>query len=319
MATRGRVTVVRGDPPWRWDKDYTVQVNESLYRDFPGVSDGDYLLLQNTRPEQAPAMFARVQRKETLEAGEVAIGVVLRKALGVSFGADLTVSDATPPSQPLSRFVERKLRFRPLIFRTRKATDVDAGFRVCRIPSETRDLLGIEWGDRVIVESLTDRVSAKALPLTDAVRTRRRRELQEGDGSVAYAGAEDVAQRPPRDGGPDRARTSPCLRMLRPPGDASAVTDIPSVYLDVRLRSDLGLTNKPNSGVCQPVRIYRDVRSALLRSLNDVAVPVVVGALGFLVVFDSYLRVGQMLAIFAAALLFVVASVLYRTRTVYLD
>jgi Na+-driven multidrug efflux pump len=69
-----------------------------------------------------------------------------------------------------------------------------------------------------------------------------------------------------------------------------------------------------SSGICQPVKVTRNATSVYLRSLNEVTVPVIVGLLATIFVFDPWLSATGKVTIIGAGLLFVLLSVLYRVQ-----
>lgn len=299
-GTIGEFTVRRTED-WEWDKEFNVQLAPAELAAHPSLSVGDEILVKNPANELEPGVFGRIDEGDHLEAGEVAIGFDLRHAVGVPRSEDdpgtVTLVRTDPPETPrLRRFFDRFVRFRPIMCRVRYAVHPDIGFAVCRLSEETFDVLGIEPGDRVVLQSEHDTTSVKALPAEGKIEARKSMQKEQN---------------------PDRYPD--CRELLDIEAIAGTRVDLPRIYLDAEMREHAGLDRTANGGVCQPVKVYRDSQSFLLRKLNGVAIPAVGALLGFLVVFEDSLSLPVLGVVFLLTVLVILLSVYYRVRVESLD
>lgn len=305
MPTAAELTVAR-TKNWSWAKEYNVQFSEETADDFfPGLSHGEFVLVESTNHDIAFSMLGKVDLEDTghLAYGEVGIGLNLRYALGVETGDTVDVSEGQPDGDRGGRF-DGLLGRRPVLCRVRKSVHPDIGFEICRISEAVMDDLGITPGDRVIIESSTEEVSLKAFPLREEIRNQKRTQAEQN---------------------PDRYPDP--VDVLQTDRIAGTRVDIPVIYLDSERRNALELGAQAGSsedatlasGVCQPVKVSRNATSVYLRSLNSVTVPVVVGLLATIFAFDAWLTPLGKLAVLALGLAFVVLSIFYRVRKTTLE
>lgn len=300
MADRTALTV-RTTRNWAWTRAYNLQLSsETRDEHFPDVSHGEYLLLEAEHDGVTFGMFGKVDLEEVthLEPGEVGIGLNLRYALGVGTGETVYVSDEQPPAHRTQR-IDRLLGKRPVLCRVRKGVHPDIGFDVCRISETTMDALGITPGDHVVVESTEETMSLKALPLREEVTDRKRRQTE---------------QNPERYPDP--------VDVLDTDALAGTDVDVPVIYLDSERRQELRLGAQANaddpaplsSGVCQPVKVSRNATSVYLRSLNEVTVPVIMGLLATIIIFEPWLNPASKVVVVGLGVLFILLSISYRVR-----
>lgn len=300
MPRRAALTVT-STRNWTWTREYNVQLSrESRDEYFPDTSHGDFLLLEARHDGVTFAVFGKVDLVGTGHLGpsEVGIGNNLRHALGVDLGEEVDVSDRTPP-RDWRRRVDQLLGKRPVLCRVRTAVHPDIGFDVCRVSEATMDSLGVAPGDHVVIESTRGLRSLKALPLREEVADRKRRETR---------------QNPERY--PDPATVLGLERF-----DGTDV-DLPEIYLDAERRSDLELPAQTEAdgppllatGACQPVKVSRNSTSVYVRSLNEVTVPVIVGLLATVFVFEPWLSLADRVAIIGLGIVFILLSITYRVR-----
>ena len=157
--------------------------------------------------------------------------------------------------------MNRLLTFRPAACRVRKSSSPDAGYNVCRIPDAVKDLIGIEWGDRVVIQSANARLPGmKALP------------IREG---LAETYETRIEARPDRD--------PPSCTETEAAQKAGLIADLQTVYLSASARSELQLLD---DGRYQPVKIHRDTTDVFLRLFDKLSIPLVLGAATIIVGFD---------------------------------
>lgn len=286
-------TVQRGEG-WKYEKDYNVQISRAAKQEsFPDQSEGDFLLVTKEQGDVELSVFGRLQVKKDVPDDGVCIGTTLRTALGVTFGDGVSLNPIQPPSKRFhQRAFDKLVKIRPQICRVQKSTYPDPGFNICRISESMKGVLGIEWGDRIVVESPEDRISLRALPITDEFADRKARRVEQEDYHFD------------------------CAELIH--GDSEQV-DIPSIYVDSERRTQLGLTKKEHWGACQPVRVYRDSTVYFSRQVSEITVPVIVGLFGFIVVFDDFLSFVNLVSLMVVGFLIIVLSLVYRARNISLD
>lgn len=124
--------------------------------------------------------------------------------------------------------------------------------KICRISSSTIELIGIDPGDYICIESPDGIVrSVKAFPINEDVSDKK--EEQKEKYPEVYK----------------QCKSELNLNNLR-----KTDVDIPEIYLDEELRSDLGLLSESNNGVCHPVRVYRDSVGVISKSAYEISIPI---------------------------------------------
>lgn len=252
------------------EREYVVQVRRDLLDElFPGDGSGGsgFLVVRNPGLTMQPEIHVRYREEDaSIGAGEVGLDFTLRYGLGVAASSDTAHGDTDradvvelePTTNMEPSGMRRKLNWligvRPQICRVRMGVLPDLEDKVCRLPENTLQVLGVEEGDYICLESSADIVrGVKAFAIDDD--TREKKEEQEKAQSDHYVNCwEEMG-----------------LNRLRRPE-----VDIPDVYIDSETRRDLGLVGRGTdgrSGVCQPVRAYRDSVGVLTKSAYEIAVP----------------------------------------------
>lgn len=278
------------------EQEYETYHHVQLHPDtaeeaFPDVDEGDMLVLQNTSIEFLPQIYGKLQFRD-MDRDEVGMGLDFRHALGAPLGSTIRVIDIGPRRRRLKRSLTNRIfGMHPLILRTRKAIFPDLGWPVCRIPERSFDLLGIDPGDRVVVQNMEKKVTLKALPITQKLRDIRKHQSQEN---------------------PERYLD--CSEALSIEEHAGTGVDIPSIYIDGETRQELSLDQKPNSGECQPVRVHPKNRTDVVKTIDDISVELILGLIAILVTLEAFLTGGTVTAIIIVILLVVAATVTFRVR-----
>lgn len=281
---------------WRWTKNFNIQLHPDELDSLP-FEIGDYAVVKNPDNPLSPGVYGRIDDGEHLSTDEIGIGMGLRYGIGVSTGDEIQLHTKSPSSKPLHRrFFDGLLRYRPAIGRVRYAVIPDIGYEVCRIDPELFDVLGIEPGDKIVIQSEHDRDRLKAFPIEGNIRARKR--SQKADNPDLY---------------PD------CSDLLDTESVADTSIDHPKIYLDKERREKVGLDETENGGLCQPVILYRDSRAFFFRKLNDVAVTLILGILGFSVVFRDIVPMPYLLTLVLLAVGIVIYSIYYQVRYESLD
>ena len=154
-----------------FQKEYLVQLTQAdLSEQFPETDEGEFLLIRSTR-HQSLEIHARVSVNDDLyetavddqsvSEGNKLIGLdfTVRTALGVPATRDIEYSKAEsagevevePVSNPEQRWERRQLNdllgVRPQVCRVRMGVFPDLEDKVCRLPSNTLEMIGVDEGD----------------------------------------------------------------------------------------------------------------------------------------------------------------------------
>lgn len=250
--------------------EYIVQLNQSLAAELLPTDKQRFISVQacDNNAKINPEIHARLEvlddEQSHLSNDEVGLDFTLRYALAVTAEADLEYSEAdqrdevkitsteNPERKRYRRGVNWVIGVRPQICRVRMGVFPDLEDRICRISSSTLELIGIEPGDYICIESPDGIVrSVKAFPLNEETIAKK----------------EDQKEKYPE-------YYKDCKSELNLHSLRQTDIDIPEIYLDEELRSDIGLMTQSNNGVCHPVRIYRDSVGVLSKSAYEISIPV---------------------------------------------
>lgn len=250
--------------------EYIVQLNRSLAAELFPTGKQRFVLVQrcNDGANINPEIHARIQllddEQSHLSSDEVGLDFTLRYALGVTAETDLQYSAAeqtdrvtiSPIENPEPKLYRRGINWimgvRPQVCRVRMGVFPDLEDKICRISESTIELIGIEPGDYICIESPDGIVrSVKAFPLNEDVVLKK----------------EDQKENYPE-------YYKDCKSELNLNNLRKTDVDIPEIYLDEELRNDLGLSSRSNNGVCHPVRIYRDSVGVLSKSAYEISIPI---------------------------------------------
>ena len=251
-----------------FELEYIVQLPEwELTERFPKTQEGDFLLIRNNEPFQTE-IHARVHINNEIEAGFIGLDFTLREALGVpsklevEHGNAATIGEVkvesfqNPEGRWRRRILNRTLGIRPQVCRVRMGVFPDLEDKICRLPPPTMELLGVEEGDNVTIESTRgpDRIvrGVKALAITDERRAKKEKQIER-----------------------DEIRYPCCIDLLQLGRIRRTQVDIPEIWIDQEVRSKLGFHELEKNGVCQPVRVYRDSWDVMNRISLQLMFPLV--------------------------------------------
>jgi hypothetical protein len=277
---------------------------------------GDLVAVRNVENDGSAACYGRIDICEEFDNDQAGVGYTLRYAIGAPDGESVRIEPVDLPERGLiARISDRLFGVRRVICRVRMAVEPDPGFRVCRVTEETRELLGIDEGDHVVVESVSGRArDIKSLPLSG--NTEEYKNQQKRDNEERYPS---------------------CFELLDIEGVRGTQTDVPPVYIDRDLRQELQIRNEdaeePNSideGLCKPVVVYRDTTNLFGRIFLDIATPLIIAAAAAVIGLDTATiqsAVGASLktilwakvGLISVAILIALFAVWYRMRISLLD
>jgi hypothetical protein len=252
------------------DYDYLVQLNRSALSAVGGVSEGDLVRIRAVRGPLETAVLANVQVRDDLGNSEAGVDFSLRYALATPARQDLAHSDADRCGRVVIEKADRPRRsvrqwtfdsllgIRPEICRVRMAVHPDLENRICRISGNTMELIGVEKGDKIVLESPYGRVTGiKAFPIDEESQERKAKQREQ-----------------------DPDRYVDCYERLELNRIRRTEVDIPEVYLDHDVRTRLALRGAEHEGVCQPVRIYRDSYGQFVERSNELVAPLAIVLVG---------------------------------------
>jgi hypothetical protein len=173
------------------------------------------------------------------------------------------------------------------------------------------NLIGIEEGDKVVLESSTNSTTVRALEATP--RMIERKQNYTADNPDRYPDCDDLLlpSNPGRDESNEIQSDGRELRHAVP-------VDIPPIFIDFDTRAELGLTSAPQEGVCQPIRVYRHNRSVAIDLLDDLTLPVLALFVSLILLIGNALSITTRLLIvivgIALIVILIVLQGVYRAR-----
>ena len=277
---------------------HDLQLHPETLEKLSSVTEGDFLKLVAVHGDQALEYYGRVEARDDrfgdgIGQDEIGVGIHCRRGLAVTPGDDIFVSSCRHDPIPSQRkLMNHLLKFRPAPCRVRKSISPDSGYKVCRLPHEVKDLIGIEWGDRVVIQSANARLHGmKALPLRDGLIEKfRTREKKKPDSYPPQFADTDLAEQ------------------------AGMVVDIPHVHLSASARNELQLRD---GGQYQPVKIHRDTNDVFIRLFDKLSIPIVLGAATIIVGFD--ISTSVKFVTFCVALVVAFTSISLHARRILLE
>jgi hypothetical protein len=281
-------------------REHVVQLHQTTIQGaFPDKNENDYVLVYNpdVEIEPNPALPARIEVNNRVKRDEIGIGTNMHTALGIGMDDEVEVAGILPKEPYGEEKIARLLHTRPAICRVRRSVFPDPEFRVCRLPYSVMSLIGIEEGDRVVLESAWDRTRVRALKMTESMK-RRKKELKKAN-PERYPPTEEVYDI-------DHALGS--------------TVDIPDIYIDYDTRDELSILEQEGDGTgsTQPIRVYRDNRSVFLDLLDDLTLPSLAVLVSLFLLINPFLNFQQAAAIigngFVLFILFTMSITVHRAR-----
>lgn len=204
---------------------------------------------------------ARLQAYAEVEVGTIRLDQKIRMAIGVDAGGEVTI---TRPAgileirRPLSeQFFGKQIN----LLRVRKATFTDMEINVCRLQSGVMKSIGVEEGDKIIVEAANKRIEIRALELTTGMIASRIK--KENDEDSKYYSVKD------------KRRVALMQHNILD-------YDLPWILLDRDARSKLGINSY------DPVMVYRSNSYAIKMKLHTTTLPMIAVIVGFVIGLDYF-------------------------------
>jgi hypothetical protein len=235
----------RGEP--------TVAISPARWEELGRPS---HVVVHSCMDPMAPAAVGRVVEAET---DEVMVDQAIRNGIGVEIGEHVTLE----PASVVQNHVADLLLSTPhsLLCRVQQAELVTSERRAALLSRLALELIGIESGDRVVVEGLPAEPGGKLRTVT--VR--------------AFEAPGETIDRRERLGGGGFQHRFPAAR------DALGVyPDLPGIFIDRALRSELGLA-QPQLAV---VRVRASRKDQVTKETREMLLVVVLAFIGLLQVVD---------------------------------
>lgn len=246
---------------------HDLQLHPETLDSISGVDEGDFLKVSTSHDGDQMECYGRVEARDDrfqapIEADAIGLGIDCRTGIGVAIGDTVTVEPVGfEPVRPTNRLLNRLMKFRPATCRVRKATAPDSGYKVCRLAPEVKDLIGIEWGDRIVIQSPNARLRGmKALPLRDTLE-------------------EKFSERERR----APAKYPPPFSETEIAQEAGITGDIPRIHISAAARNDLELAGDE---VYQPVKVHRDTTDVFIRLFETFTIPLLLVAVTIMLAFE---------------------------------
>ena len=217
-------------------------------------------------------VLARVKELSDKEQniGDIRLDQTIRDAIGVDLGGRVTI--AKKPFDWKSFWDEHSIfRFKKqsTILRVLHAVPNDMEIEICRIDNFALKSIGVEEGDKVIIETPNRRLSIRALILEEELKKSRQKEIVkfEGeDGEKKFA-----------------SKLSPQLDLhkfnylpkFKPANhELSSNHDLSWIFIDYDARVKLGIK------LGDPVMVYRDNRFAISKRIESITIPLLLAFFG---------------------------------------
>ncbi|AXG09754.1 hypothetical protein [Haloplanus rubicundus] len=263
-----------------FQQEYITQLTEADFSEqFPETDEGEFLLIRSTR-HPSLEIHARVFVNDDLyemavddrsvSEGDKLIGLdfTVRTALGVPSPRDIEYSKAESAgevevesvSNPEGRWERRQLNdllgVRPQVCRVRMGVFPDLEDKVCRLPSNTLEMIGVDEGDDITIESSRGERIVRGIKAFEIDRERRETKKAQIER--------------------DEDRYPQCADLLDLDRIRRTEVDLPELWIDEETRSRLGLDDTGTDGVCHPVRVYRDSWYLFQQQLHEFSIPLVI-------------------------------------------
>ena len=233
---------------------FVAQMNSA---DINGrLRPGKDVIVTNNTEELTFSIKARLQLYDKVEVGTIRLDQKIRMAIGVDAGGEVNVLPASglfEIRRPLSeQFFGKQVN----LLRVRKATFTDMEINVCRLQSSVMKSIGVEEGDKIIVESVNKRIEIRVLELTNEMITSRR--LKENDADSKYYSVKDERR----------------VAVMR---NNILNYDLPWILLDLDARRKLDIHSY------DPVMVYRSNNYAIKTKLHTTTLPMIALTVGFVI------------------------------------
>ncbi len=234
-----------------------------------------FLLFKNHRNGKDIQIAAKYFHSGKLDDNTILMDQKLRCALAVEKGDTILFRHYKRKRDYVKWGLERVFGVQKNIVRVSKSSYNDMEINVCRLKHETMQTIHIKDGDVVVIESDsvtkgTVRKRMRALELSPVLE----REIAER--AQKYQEAKKAHGFDPE----KHVKYANCKDLLKIDELENNPSDLQPIYIDFDARNDLGIQE------CDPVRIYRDVTSEIIKRLHLISIPLILSICTALITYD---------------------------------
>ena len=234
---------------------FIAQLNPSDIRKG-GYQIGKDILICNSSEGFTFQIKARLQAFSEVKEGIIRLDQKIRMAIGVDTGGKVTISALEGTYEATRKFSEKVFGKQENLLRVRKATFTDMEINICRLQNTVMKSIGVEEGDKIIVEAGQKWIEIRTLELTsDIIESRIKKE---DDKDSTYYSKDDKRRKALQKG-----------NVLE--------YDLPWILMDRDAREKLGIK------AYHPVTVYRSNSYAIKTKLHSITLPMIGGIVGFMV------------------------------------
>lgn len=247
--------------------NYICELNSNVLKKYD-ISEGDYIQVLNEVMDiyidkyRMMRTQVRCYKCDFLKDEEIRVDQSARNAIGLKKGNEILISKSRIRTPPIHR---RIFNYRYVFCRVRRSEVNDMEKNICRIPKTTMDIIGIEDGDIIFLESEYNKIKLRAFEISvESYDERHQLEIEfsnqpkEERAKLGYVFDAD------------------CTRFLQLTLEG---LDIPPIWLDYEARLLLRVN------LCDSIRIRRSVVSSLEREFTDLGWIIIAALIGVVVAF----------------------------------
>lgn len=248
-------------------REFIAQFAPEVRKGF-SLEQGDRLFIERPINKRVASTLAFTNTAEErgcdrhpIPRGEVRLDQTLRVVIGAPKGSYVQVrvqNTKLSLRRRIAHLLESIIGSQPEMMRVQAATYEDMEVPICRLPTQTFDVLGISSGDFVQAESSGETLSIRTATLTDA-QIIARRDLIEKESNYVRCG--------------DTFPNAQWFLDLHLLTGGSTGQDHPPIFIDYDARQQLGIS----PGDC--IRVTRDAYRALFSRLYFVTIPTSLAAI----------------------------------------
>lgn len=256
--------IVKGTSDVKRDGQYWVVLPKNIFGK-ESWNNPDFCLL--TRHDSMAELKARVKYVDNdRNSGIIQMDMKYRCALSINVGSTIRVSPIREKDKNFvqnktggfKKFLNRTFGVQTNIVRVSRASYNDMEVNVCRISEESMNIIGVEHGDFVILESPYGRVKVRALQKTKTIEEEmdKRRENK----NVDYD----------------------CEKNLDIDKFEENKSDIQKILIDSDIRNKLYVSQ------CTPIQIRRSLGHEIRKKIHFVATPLVLTILSLIISLEYF-------------------------------
>lgn len=276
--------------------NYICELNSKILEEN-NIKVGSFLLLLNEVEDpyldrqRIFSIQAKCLPNDFLKPEEIRVDQSIRDAIGIKKKELIRISKSRLKSPP---FYERIFNYQYVFCRVKRSEIVDMEKRMIRIRHDTMEIIGIQNGDLVVIESEYNTVRIRAFEIsTEAVQ--RRIELEKKS-SKAFLEAK-------ASGNAEAIFDIDCTSFFNLTLEGE---DIPPIYMDKEMRDKLRVN------FCDAVRIRRTAMNSIEREFTDFVMIIIIAVLGIVLTIPNlhiFATIGIILSIIVVAVILITMKI----------